>query len=226
VKRSKNIPGIDTFARGLGLVLLLATAAPAVHATVIGLTPAYPKTTLWSIATPAVSYDAASGQLDVAAIALATQFSPSASPVYFNGTPGSVNIGLNVNSAGALVAGRPGADFSMTGSVDGYSGALLSGEVSQFGFDANSLDFLFHVTGGAMAPLFGGRDMAVTLGLESGYSGFDGSFQIARLKGTVGVAPSLPPSGGDLPDPPTVLLLGAGLPGLLAFVGRRRRRRT
>jgi hypothetical protein len=141
--------------------------------------------------------------------------------------PGDFDIIAAIDEFGALSAGT----LSITGTIasEGYnSGTLLTGSLSDFGWagDASGMifEFEFDVTGGDLAPVYGGLPggviLGTTLSTPPGFSGFGSSFnnRIFDFEGTgAGGADTAP-----IPEPSTALLLGAGL-GALALYRRRNR---
>lgn len=108
-------------------------------------------------------------------------------------------INIIVDNAGQLVSGVSGDDLLVTGSVDingdgipDANGTLLTGEVTQFGYRdtgtrTDLYDFVFNVTGGELAHLYSGYDIAVAMSSEN--SSFSGSFQLdfsGKAKGELG----------------------------------------
>ena len=115
--------------------------------------------------------------------------------------PGIVAIGIEVDDAGFLVGGVPGDDFSLVGEVDLgalgiFSGDLLTGEVSAFGFrdsggTTDDFEFEFIITGGKLATLFATQEVA------------GGTFDLSATIDEFGVA-----TGGTLVIDGTVASLG------------------
>jgi hypothetical protein len=130
-------------------------------------------------------------------------------------------------------SGVVGDDLFISGDIDldgdsviDVSGTLLTGEVSQFGATAPGLfEFVFDVTGGELADLFFEIGQAgVVLGAQSN-STFTGSFD-ADFSNLVGGQAGTGTGNSDtapVPEPGTLLLIGAGVAGLVGF-GRRDRR--
>lgn len=97
----------------------------------------------------------------------------------------TLKLNFNISPAG-VPSGAPGHDLVLTG--DAYAGApsyalqhsgtLLTGEIVSFGSSVNAgfgvFDMRFRVTGGALAPLFAGKDIGLRLDLEA--TTFTGSF--------------------------------------------------
>lgn len=117
-----------------------------------------------------------------------------------------------------------GGTLSIGGTVASLgfnSGTLLTGDLTALGFpDAGGdpLEFLFNITGGDAASLYG-----ATGGVIMSATGFGGSFaadfdnnmgMVGRGMGTA--------DAGAVPVPAAVWLFGSGLLGMV-WVGRRRR---
>jgi SdrD B-like domain/Prealbumin-like fold domain len=119
-------------------------------------------------------------------------------PGFFTANP-DLKINIHIDDTGALVGGVPGDDLVISGDVDvnddfiaDYSGVLLTGEVTQFGYEdsgttTDTYDFRFTLTGGQLASYFAGKDIGVTTSSEN--STFVGTFTAdfsGRTKGQVG----------------------------------------
>jgi hypothetical protein len=142
---------------------------------------------------------------------------------------GTFSIDINVDATGALLPG--GAGLLITGDIDtdgdsvpDYSGTLLSGEISQFGANGSGpgvFEFVFDVTGGSLVPTFFGSQAGVVLGAD-GNSTFTGSFAVdfSNLSGGLAGTGTGNSDTAPVPEPGTMLLLGAGVAGLGGF-GRR-----
>jgi hypothetical protein len=107
-----------------------------------------------------------------------------------------------VDNTGALVGGVPGNDFSLSGTVtegtNTYSGVLLTGEVTGFGFlesgGTDLYDLQFTPTGGALAGLIcGDIGVQVTSGASTFNNDFTTNFN-GQAKGTVGAMDHTPPA--------------------------------
>lgn len=113
--------------------------------------------------------------------------------------PATLKLNFNVSPAGVVSSGA-GNDLVLTGDAYAgppsyalqYSGVLLTGKIVSMGWNANSgfgtLDMRFKVTGGAMASLFGGKDIGLRLDLEATtFTGsFAANFTAGRAKPTLG----------------------------------------
>jgi hypothetical protein len=142
------------------------------------------------------------------------------------GTPlpiagGTFDLAASVLDDGTLAGGS----LAIGGTVAGLgfnSGTLLTGSLSAIGFpDAGGdpLEFLFDVTGGDAAGLYGGAGGLG--GIILGFTGFDGDwttdfrsapFNAVADVGTVGV----------VPIPAAIWLFGTALLGLVGFSKRRK----
>jgi hypothetical protein len=131
-------------------------------------------------------------------------------------TNGTFNLEANIDASGALNGGT----FSIGGTVDSLgfnSGTLLTGNLTAFGFPDlgdDPLEFLFSVTGGDAAGLYGSIGGIVL----TGGTGFTGDFAFDFSGDGTAVADVAP-----VPLPAAVWLFGAGLLGLVG-VGRNRDR--
>ena len=165
----------------------------------VGVAPAYPRVNYDSAGTLAYASD--TGRFDVSTTALTFTQSGSTPPVRLVLAPGSLQLHLQLDSAGNLVGGVVGDDLTLSGTLQNgsYSGLLLTGEVSQFGFfdsgtTTDQFDFRFRVTGGALASLFtvAGQDIGITLSAEEStfVNTFAASFAATIPKGDLGGIPA------------------------------------
>jgi hypothetical protein len=136
---------------------------------------------------------------------------------------GSFSLSATIDSSGVLSGGT----LTIGGTVASLgfnSGTLLTGNLSAFGFpDAggNPLEFLFNVTGGDAAGLYGG--ISTTGGIILSATGFTGDFAsdfdnlIGGTPGTgSGVANVAP-----VPLPAAIWMFFSGLLGLMGLGQRR-----
>ena len=166
-----------------------------------------------------VTYDAASDLL--VADGLALEFDDGTG-VPLTIDSGDFHLEATIPASGMASAGS----LSVLGSVDGVGPSLLTGELSDFGFvDAGGdpFEFLFEITGGALADAFGG--VGSVLGVILSDTGFQGHFAdnfdnlIAQIPGTgFGVADVAPLA---VPEPAGLLLFAVGL-GWVQLTLRRR----
>jgi uncharacterized repeat protein (TIGR01451 family) len=124
----------------------------------------YPLVTGANTLRTALSYTAGTGLFSVNSIPNGFK-SSGADPAHLINAPSSLVINVFVSNTGILLGGAPGDDLVLTGVVldasgaTMYSGTLLTGEVTAFGYrDAGTTDqfqMRFQVTGGALASLYG-----------------------------------------------------------------------
>jgi len=131
-------------------------------------------------------------------------------------------FGLNarINDAGALTAGN----LFIGGTVDSLgfnSGTLLTGTLDAFGFpDAGGdpLEFIFSVTGGDAAGLYGGTGGVILTG-----TGFEGSFRDdfsgPSFRSTANAAAAVVPEYGASVSLMLVSLVGLAIAGMRLHVG-------
>lgn len=132
---------------------------------------------------------------------------PGGSSEAITGGTFNINSNLSFNSLSAVGTLSIGGTIPSLGFA---STSLLTGTLSAFGAGAGDpLEFLFNITGGDAATLYGGigAEAGVILG-GTGYAGsFDGAF-----RGVNGLADTF----GSVPVPGTLLLMLSGC-GLLAM---------
>jgi hypothetical protein len=126
--------------------------------------------------------------------------------------PADLNLNISVNNDGTLAGSGTNApmDLTVTGSVDDpselvYSGTLLTGTVTQFGYQDNgdgtaTFDFRFTATGGELVTIgdFANQDIGLDLNIENstfqdfnpGDPGFTANFG-GDTKGVLGAIPEL-----------------------------------
>jgi hypothetical protein len=212
----------------LGAALVLAAGLPRVaSATPLNLVlPDFPD--IFSSDIDLV-YDSTTDVLSARGFSLQIEVDAGVQRDILNGSF-TIDVSTTSDSAATSVAGDDlfiGGDIDLDGdgTVD-VSGTLLTGEVSQFGATAPGLfEFVFEVTGGALADEFFMPGLAgVVLGAQSN-SSFTGSFDV-DFSNLVGGQAGTGTGNSDtapVPEPGTLLLIGAGVAGLVGF-GRRSRR--
>ena len=133
-------------------------------------------------------------------------FTIDATPIDFSGqfffpfaAAPTIDVNVEVDESGNVVPGSS-SGLVLTGTLDldndfvpDFSGVLLTGDVTEFGFQESGanddFDFRFDITGGLLANQFyAGRDLGVTLNLEN--STFSNDFTVdfggSPAKGKVG----------------------------------------
>ena len=129
---------------------------------------------------------------DISAAFITTEYNATTGEFIANGWPTSFNLnGTSTPNfpmiAGGLYSidvkltptGQPVAgSLDITGEIPNFatSGTLLTGQISQFGYQSgggNIFEFVFNVTGGDLAPYYDGETNVI---LDATGSGFNGSF--------------------------------------------------
>jgi hypothetical protein len=153
----------------------------------LGLGLDYPLTTLLNANPGALNYTASTGKVNASATPIAFLLNAVSAPVPVY-QPASSNLEFFISNTGTVTGGVAGDDFTVTGDIDveddgiiDYSGVLLTGEVSAFGFeDSGNTDFYdvrMTPTGGALfAPFFTGKDIGMIVVSEN--STFTGDFSV------------------------------------------------
>ena len=166
-----------------------------------------------------VTYDADTDSFSASGFALELDDDGSVPAEAISG--GTFDLSAIIDDAGALVGGS----LTIGGTVASLgfnSGTLLTGTLTAFGFpDAGGdpLEFLFDVTGGDLAPLYGSLPGGVILSFTDFTGDFTADFDnlINGDPGTGSAVANVAP----VPVPAAVWLFGSGLLGL-AGLGRRR----
>ena len=155
-----------------------------------------------------VTYDAGTDAL--VASGLAAALYPDNSGVFVDIIGGQFELAATVLSDGSATGGS----LSITGSVPGSGPSLLTGVLVDFGFHVAAggpLEFIFQVTGGDLAPLYGGLGAAAAVILSE--TGFGGSFasDFDNLITGPGSSPGVSNTGVPVPEPSSFMLMTLGL---------------
>lgn len=151
--------------------------AAAAHATILGLTPADPTIDFGS--SGVISFNATTGIVTISGTP-STLFRND--PFLFGTILGTgvdneslITVQFRVDSTGAFISGVDGPDLIVKGAIDvdfdgtpDYDGVLLEAEVVQFGSadggaSEDFFDLRLSVTGGALAPLYAGQNLAMRI---------------------------------------------------------------
>ncbi|MGA2138159.1 MAG: HYR domain-containing protein, partial [Verrucomicrobiia bacterium] len=169
----------------------------------------YPRVVYSSTSTSALTYTASSHLFTITAPPTSIQFSGAEGVRLITGTK-SLTISVLVDNSGNLIGGVPangGIDFTLSGTVsrivggvtNTYTGVLLTGAVTGFGFlesgPTDLYDFRFNPTGGALSNFFSCGDIGVQV--TSAASTFTGSFSTnfnGQAKGTMVLEDFTPPT--------------------------------
>ena len=159
-------------------------------------------------------YNAATQTLTVDAQPVGTQFLPGFPRMPFSASdPADFKINIQIDNSGNLIGGVPGPDLLLSGSVtdffsgNTYSGALLTGEIIEFGArdsggTTDFMNFRFELTGGTLGGLFPtDNDIGVVLTLEQ--SQYTGDWSISwsgDAKGNAGPISPVPVGSARLGD--------------------------
>jgi hypothetical protein len=209
----------------LSILLILILLMPvAAGATLIGVDLGLPDIT--SDSTGSYQYNSGSKLFTSTAQALNITFDGATSiPI----TNGSYSVKFHVDHSGNFTGGVLGNDLIISGTFTynniTYSGVLLTGEVTNFGWQNIPgtkyalFDFTFDSTGGALQGFYAGSGNNGADISSSENSNFTGNWNLSH-SGT-----KVKHDTTAVPEPSTILLFGLGIAGLAVF-GRKRFRRT
>ena len=183
----------------------------------LGIAPDYPVITYDS--TGVINYDANTQDFSLEATPLRFREN-GASPLRLISGTRQFSIAIQVDNSGNLVGGAPGDDLVVAGDIDidgdatiDVTGTLLTGEISQFGYQeagaTDLYDFRFTVTGGALASYFVGKDIGITTSSEN--STFADDFSVNFTGGAKGTLGSIEKLVGSLSGTKYNDLTGDGL---------------
>jgi hypothetical protein len=174
----------------------------------LGVTPTYPTILVQSSATQGINYtyNSSSGN-GFFATSTPVQFQINSSAFPDTISNGNLSISFQVGSNGNVLPNQSGPNLILTGTATNlltgnvdYSGTLLEGDISRFGFAASTgtpptaaFDFDFKINSddsGALESLYSGGDIGATfLSLGSTFTGnFTSSFT-GGVNGSVGALP-------------------------------------
>ena len=190
--------------------LLVAGISASLIAALLGVQTGLPRVTYTNPSSLSYVVNGSTGTLTIASTPTQMQFQGAPQPPATAFTAGttSLAIGIVVNTNGTLSGGIAGSDLVLKGKITAPNGTLydgtgatplLTGEVQQFGFlntaGVDAFDFRFLITGGVLAPLYAGQDLAVQVQSDNGNT-FNGSFAVnfvGNAKGNLGAI--APPPG-------------------------------
>ena len=169
-----------------------------------------------------VTYDASLQTLSASGFALELDDDGSVPPEPIAG--GTFDLTATIDNAGNLVNGTIAIGGTVA-SLGFNSGTLLTGTLTAFGFPSvggDPFEFLFDVTGGDAAALYGAG--SVPAGVILSGTGFGGDFgsdfdNLSTSPGT-GIAVA---NVGTVPIPAALWLFASGLLGLIGLARRRDR---
>jgi hypothetical protein len=170
----------------------------------LGIVPANPTISVEGVG-GSVNYSAANKTFDAVGVPL--QFFDAANNIYNVTAPRGFDFHILVDNFGGLIGSGvfPGGDLVVSGSVDTtgdatpeYTGNLITGNISQFGWDTDGVTGYFEarltVTGGSMQPLFAGKDIGLKFIAEPSdvnhvFTGDWSQDFTGKTKGAFGVIP-------------------------------------
>ncbi|MBI1927243.1 PEP-CTERM sorting domain-containing protein [Candidatus Poribacteria bacterium] len=170
-----------------------------------------------------VTYDAGTHAFSAMGFAETLDDDGSVPPETITGITKTFTLSATIDNLGVL---QPGGTLTILGKVPSLvfnSGTLLTGDLTAFGFPnagGDPLEFLFNVTGGDAAGLYGSVG-----GVILSSSGFGGSFA-TNFDNLGGLGPGNGNGVADvapIPEPSTILLFMTGLGIVLGHSALRKR---
>jgi len=165
-----------------------------------------------------VTYDALADSLTATGTAATLDLDDLAPPDY-NITDGVFSLSATIDASGNASSGT----LSISGTIAeiGVAGTLLTGNLLQFGFPetpgAETLDFVFEVTGGSLTPGYCPSPVGVWLH-DTGFGGTFASSFDNDISGGWGVGEGTSDTFVVVPEPSSAVLLLGITSGLLALV--------
>lgn len=197
------------------MVVTLFVAGNA-HAALLGIHLGVPD--IFSDSTGTYSYDSGTQLMTYTAKAITITFDGvNLIPI----TGGGYSAQFKVDNAGNFVSGVSGDDLTISGSFTynsiPYSGNLLTGEITDFGWETGTyalFDYYIDVQGGALASYFGSTAGDVASAENHNFTGnWQANHSGSKVKHD---------TAGLIPEPSSMLLLGMGILGLFGL-GKRRK---
>jgi hypothetical protein len=208
-KRTSKKCSTSARARRSAMRNAVETLEPRTMFSLLGIEPGFPVTSYFNVDNGATTYNHTTDAFDVTSTPSEFVADSNYNLIDVTGNA-NMQIHIKVDNSGNLLGNNAANGFAVTGTiVDGnttYTGTLLTGSVSAFGYQANGgesdYDARFTVTGGTMAALYAGSDIGVVLHSEnSTFTDFT-TDSSGNAKGSFG---SIPSTGQT---PPTISISG------------------
>jgi hypothetical protein len=192
----------------------LVLGVPSANATLLNLMAEGPDVTSGVLD---VQYQASSGSFTVAGTAMTFDLDHISPPDY-NITSGNYAINMLLTPAGIPTSGS----LSIMGKIPALganSGTLLTGQISQFGFQnppgGEIFEFIFNVNGGDLASYYAGKAGVILNASDTGFTGsFTSNFSNSPFSASTDTFP--------VPEPSTAILLFILGAAVLTITGWRR----
>jgi hypothetical protein len=206
------------------LIGILALAPTNADAASLNLSETHPGDVTTHYTFVKYAFDGNPNTGTLTAVGYPDQFDVHNQNILFDGG-NSFSLSATINrSTGALVSGT----VSISGDTDGspsYSGLLLQGTITQFGFPVpgpsygggNIFEFVVDVTGGALlAPYYSSHTAGIIMNIANGSSSpsftgdFTTEFQNDGATGVGGSSDTFSMINPNVPEPSSLALLGLG----------------